>query len=225
MQQKSSTRKDPAIEHPATHCDPVLQVDGLCFGYPQRTLFTGLSARVPSGVSLVRGGDGAGKTTLLELLAGARPAHAGQLQVNGVSLASQPDAYRQQVFWADPRADAADPMTPRGYFSTLPTVQQRFDAVALEDLVQGLGLAPHLDKGLFMLSTGTRRKVWLAAAFASGAPVTLLDQPFAALDKTSIDFVTELLQDVADHSARAWIVADYAAPGKVPLAAVIDLGD
>ncbi len=90
--------------------------------------------------------------------------------------------------------------------------------------MDGLGLAPHLDKGLFMLSAGTRRKVWLAAAFASGAPVTLLDLPFAALDKASIGFVVELLQDVADHPARTWIVADYAAPANVPLAAVIDLG-
>ena len=74
-----------------------------------------------------------------------------------------------------------------------------------------------------MLSTGSKRKVWLAAAFASGAAVTLLDEPFAALDKASIGFVLELLGDVAAHTERAWVLADFEAPGKVPLAAILDL--
>jgi ABC-type Mn2+/Zn2+ transport system ATPase subunit len=76
-----------------------------------------------------------------------------------------------------------------------------------------------------MLSTGTKRKVWLAAAFASGAAVTLLDEPFAALDKTSIGLVIALLQEAAQHPTRAWVVADYAPPQGVALALTIDLGD
>jgi energy-coupling factor transporter ATP-binding protein EcfA2 len=74
-----------------------------------------------------------------------------------------------------------------------------------------------------MLSTGSKRKVWLAAAFASGAAVTLLDEPFAALDKASINLVLELLQDAAIHATRAWVVADYEAPRGVPLALTISL--
>lgn len=215
----------PAIEHPAPSPRPVLQIDGLCFGYPQRTLFSGWSARIPPGVTLVRGGDGVGKTTLMQLLAGVLPAQAGRLQVQGVDLAAQPDAYRQQVFWVDPRTEAPDALTPRAYFSALPARHPDFSAAALDDLVQGLGLVPHLDKGLFMLSTGSKRKVWLAAAFASGAAVTLLDAPFAALDKTSIGFVMELLEEAAEHPSRAWVVAHYEALGSVPLAAQFDLGD
>jgi len=76
-----------------------------------------------------------------------------------------------------------------------------------------------------MLSTGSKRKVWLSAAFASGAAVTLIDEPFVALDKRSIDFLLELLQDVADHPARAWVVADYTAPAGVPLAAMVELAE
>ena len=56
----------------------------------------------------------------------------------------------------------------------------------LQHLIQAFELTPHLEKPLYMLSTGSKRKVWLAAAFASGAAVTLLDQPFAALDKASV---------------------------------------
>lgn len=188
-------------------------------------LFTQLSARIPPGVTLVRGGDGSGKTTLLRLLAGELAAHAGELQVNNIRLREQPVAYRQQVFWADPHASALDQVTPVDYFLSLHQRHPRFDEALLGGLIKGLFLAPHLDKPLYMLSTGSKRKVWLAAAFASVAAVTLLDQPFAALDKASIGFVMELLADAAKHPARAWLLAHYEAPGDVPLAATIELGD
>ncbi len=211
------------IEHSAITVPTVLQVEGLCWRYPQRELFADWSARIPPGVTLVRGGDGSGKTTLLRLLAGELPAHAGQLQVNDVRLRDQPAAYRQQVFWTDPRSQAFDQITPADYFKSLHRGYPGFDAPLLGELTKGLSLAPHLDKPLYMLSTGSKRKVWLAAAFASGAAVTLLDEPFAALDKASIDYVLKFLGGAAVHSARAWVLAHYEAPGTVPLAAIIDL--
>jgi ABC-type multidrug transport system ATPase subunit len=218
-------KEDRAIELSATATPAVLQVEGLCFRYPQRALFTDWSARIPPGVSLVRGGDGSGKTTLLRLLAGELPADAGHLQLNDVVLSGQPNAYRQQMFWVDPRSDAFDQMTPVDYFQSQQRLHSTFDQHELADLIAGLSLAPHLDKHLYMLSTGSKRKVWLAAAFASGAAVTLLDEPFAALDKPSVGFVMELLAAAADYPARACVIADYEAPGDVPLAAIIDLGD
>lgn len=179
---------------------------------------------ITSGVTLVRGGDGCGKTTLLCLLAGALRADAGQLQVNGIRLDAHPQAYRQQVFWADPRSDASDHMTPTAYFAALRPHYPGFDQQCLAEMIDGLSLTPHLDKSLYMLSTGSKRKVWLAAAVASGAAVLLLDGPFTALDKVSVDFVMALLYDAADHPVRAWVIADYEAPGDVPLAAIVDLG-
>jgi hypothetical protein len=50
------------------------------------------------------------------------------------------------------------------------------------ELIDGLALE-HLFKQIQMLSSGTRRKVWIAAAFASGAALTLLDDP-RQLDKS-----------------------------------------
>ncbi len=214
-----------AIEHPANTTATVLQASGLCFDYPQRALFSDWSARIPPGVTLVRGGDGCGKTTLLRLLAGELAAAAGQLELGGVRLDQQPDAYRGQVFRTDPRSDAFDRMSALDYFQSVQRLHPAFDEPLLAELIDGLSLAPHLDKFLYMLSTGSKRKVWLAAAFASGAALTLLDEPFAALDKASAGFVMALLQDAAEHPARAWVIADYQAPGAVPLAAIIELGD
>jgi ABC-type multidrug transport system ATPase subunit len=208
-----------------TNQPAILQVDGLRFRYPQRELFHHLSASIPPGVTLVRGGDGCGKTTLLRLLAGELVADAGHLDINGTGLQQQAEAYRQQVFWTEPRTDAFDAMTPPSYFESRRKRFAAFDDGVLAHCVDGLSLAPEMHKQLYMLSTGSKRKVWLAAAFASGATVTLLDMPFAALDKPSIRFVLELLQTAAGHPDRACVLADYTAPNGVRLAGVIDLGD
>ena len=196
----------------------VLQVQGLCFAYPQREVFAGWDGSIPPGVTLLQGEDGCGKTTLLRLLAADLVPQAGELRLRGTSLRLQPEAYRQQVFWADPWLQAFEQHTPADYFALQRKRCADFDPGLLADLVEALRLEPHLGKALYMLSTGSRRKVWLAAAFASGAAVTLLDEPFAALDHASAACVREFLQEAAQHPSRAWVVAHHAAPGELPLA-------
>ena len=82
-----------------------------------------------------------------------------------------------------------------------------------------------MHKQLFMLSTGSKRKVFLAAALASGAQLTLFDDPFAALDATSIRFVLGWLDAAASATNRAWVIAGHVVPDGLPLAQIIDLGD
>ena len=206
----------------------VLQVRGLNFSYPQRALFTDWHADVPPGVSFVRGGDGQGKSTLLRLLAGDLTAgqvvSAGRCTVNGIALHEQPQTYRQQVFWADPHAALFDPMTPAAVFAEMTLRYPTLDLHAIAPLMEGLSLTEHQHKALYMLSTGSRRKVLLAAAFASGVPLILLDNPFAALDKASIQFVKQCLGRVSASRHCACIVAGYEVPDDVKLSAVFDLG-
>lgn len=210
--------------NPSKELSVLLRVDGLHFGFAGHGLFQGLDARIPPGVTWVGGDESAGKTTLLRVLAGELPPQKGALQVSGIALADQPQAYRAQVFWVDPRTQAFEALTPRTYWDGVHKQFSAFSEGLLADLIDGFALVPHSDKSLYMLSTGTKRKVFLAAAFASGATVTLLDEPFAALDKASIGLVLELLQEAASHPGRAWVVADYVAPQGVALAATVALG-
>lgn len=203
----------------------ILEAKDLGFRYSGHALFSNWSASLPPGVSLVLGGDGRGKTTLLRLLAGELAAKAGELSIKGIKLKTQLKDYRQQVFWTEPRTDAFDQMTPMQFFDSQRSTHAGFDSDVLNECVDGLALAPELNKQIFMLSTGSKRKVWLAAAFASGAALTLLDMPFAALDKASIAYVLSQLEEAATHPSRAFVVADYVAPAGVPLAGTIDLGD
>jgi ABC-type multidrug transport system ATPase subunit len=200
----------------------VLQAHSLGFGYPsQPSLLSNWSADIAAGVTWVGGDESTGKTTLLRLMAGELTAHSGSMEINGIPLNEQPQIYRNQVAWADPRTQAFDAVTPQSYWDGLRKKYPAFSDALLADLVVGLALNTHLSKSLYMLSSGTKRKVFLAGALASGAAITLLDEPFAALDKASISLVLELLQEAATHPSRAWVVADYVAPPGVALKSIL----
>jgi ABC-type transport system involved in cytochrome c biogenesis ATPase subunit len=208
---------------------PLLTAERLTFSHPHPPgppLFDQLCLAVQPGVTWLGGDEGSGKTTLLQLLAGALPA-AGHLQIHGVSLTDNRPAYHRQVAWLDPRDTALDEQTARQIFAAWPRPQTGNapdPSQAWGRHIDGLSLTPHLDKTLTMLSTGTRRKVLMAATLAAEAPLTLLDQPFMALDRPSIDYLLTLLGEAASHPRRAWVVADYAPPPGVGLAGVIELG-
>ena len=71
-------------------------------------------------------------------------------------------------------------------------------------------------------------RLGMGAQGASGASLTLLDTPWAALDARSREVVSQLLEEAAEHPHRAFVVADHGLPPEldgVALGARVDLGD
>lgn len=203
----------------------VLVGRGLRLAYAGRVVFDLPDTTLPPGVTWVGGGEGRGKSSLLRLLAGDLPAPGAVLQLRDCAFPAQAAEYARQVFWMDPRTTAHDAVPARQFLTASAARYPQWDAALQAHLVDALGLAPHIDKPLYMHSTGSKRKVWLTAALACGAALTLLDEPFAALDKPSIRSILALLQEAAQHPDRAWVVADYEAPPGVALAHTLHLGE
>ena len=166
-----------------------------------------LPTHLPPGLVAVTGGERSGKTSFLRRLCGDLPGEA-----------PHPDA-----FWLDLRLPTQSDETPQQVWAALRACSPQWNAGLHEELIEALGLSPHLDKKLFMLSTGSRRKVALAALLACGATVTCLDQPFAALDSASVRVIIGFLHDMAQHPTRSWVVADYEADARLPWQLVASL--
>jgi ABC-type multidrug transport system ATPase subunit len=199
----------------------VLQVRELSFSYPGRHVFTCWSFDFAAGITWVRGSNGSGKSTLLRLLGGALPALTGSLQVRGIDCATAGLAYRREVFWCGPGAIAFEHLLPLEYFAFIAGLYPRFDFAAAQETALHLGLQPFLHKRLSALSTGTQRKVWLAAALHAGTSVVLLDEPLNALDHDSLRTVRAALAARAADERNAWIVVSHEPLGPAGDAAVV----
>src|SRR6185295_1162532 len=126
--------------------------------------------RLPPGLVAVTGDEGAGKTSLLRRL-GADPS----------------------ALWLDLSLPGQDEQVPQQIWDALRQLCPLWAMQLQQDLIEALDLNTHLGKNLSMLSTGSRRKVALVGLLASGATVTCLDQPFAALDAASAAVLRDFL--------------------------------
>ncbi|HSW17286.1 MAG TPA: ATP-binding cassette domain-containing protein [Ramlibacter sp.] len=153
---------------------------------------------LPPGLIALTGDEGSGKTSCLRRLCGDLPPLPGH-------------APCADAMWLDLTLPSHDQQTTQQVWDSLRPKWPRWNTQLQQELAQALDLPPHEGKKLFMLSRGSRRKVALVALLASGATVTCLDQPFAALDAQSIEVIRDFLGDMADHATRSWIIADYEA--------------
>lgn len=189
----------------------------LAFSYPDVDLLRGLSFAIKPGLTLVRGGGGRGKRTLLRLI-------AGELKPKSGAVLYCPDT----LSFESPADQASDDIIARDWLAARRHRFASWQVVIAAELIQGFGLTEHMTKPMYMLSTGSRRKVGWVVAAASMAELTLIDRPFAALDAKSCRLLAQLLAEAAASPNRAWVIADYELPAwlaGVPLSGVIDLGD
>ncbi len=195
----------------------LFEAERLTLSFSGMPLFAGLSFQLRPGLTLLRGGELCGKSTLLRLIAGTQAADAGEWR-----------RLARCCFHEQPADPAHDAIVARAWLASRQAAFAAWDTDLAARLTDAFGLGDHIDKPMYMLSAGSRRKVGLLAAAASGAELTLLDTPFAALDSASCRVLASLLAEAAGGEHRAWVLAEYELPpllADIPLAGVIDLGD
>ncbi|MEE9588267.1 MAG: ATP-binding cassette domain-containing protein [Hyphomicrobiaceae bacterium] len=145
-----------------------------------------ISFEVGAGTCLViQGPSGSGKTLIMRAMADLDPVN-GYIYVQGREREemSGPD-WRSLV-----RYGAAEP----GWWAPVPRAHFEADA-QVDRVVVALGLPnTALDRPLTELSTGERQRLALIRTLSGNPKVLLLDEPTAALDKTSADLAEELIK-------------------------------
>ena len=163
----------------------------LAFGFPSRCVGRGVSFTLAPGESLaVLGGNGAGKTTLLRTLLGLLPPLAGDVAIDGVSLASLPANARAMQIAYVPQQD-----TPSYAFTVREAVlmgraarlgafgaPRSRDYAAAADALAALGVEALGERAITEISGGERQLVMIARALAQEASILVLDEPTASLD-------------------------------------------
>jgi iron complex transport system ATP-binding protein len=169
----------------------MLALEDLAFGYPRRTIGTGISFTVDAGtVVALLGPNGGGKTTLFKTVLGLLRPHGGSVHVDGADTATWS---RQRLA----RAVAFVPQTHLAYFpfrvidvvvmgrsahlGTFSAPRPHDLAIALRAL-ERLGVGDLADRIYTEISGGERQLVLIARALAQEARLIVMDEPTASLD-------------------------------------------
>ena len=182
-----------------------VRFERISFSYPSRAqrVLDRLDLELQPGetVALV-GASGTGKSTVASLLLRFAEPDAGRITVGGLDLAEcRTELWRSMVAWV--------PQRPTMFRGTVAeniglgvrgASQQRIrDAAMLagaDRFVRALpfGYETAIGDGGRPLSAGERRRIALARAFLRDAPLVILDEPTADLDRTSADVVAEAVE-------------------------------
>jgi ABC-2 type transport system ATP-binding protein len=163
-----------------TAVTPAIRVDGLSKRFGRVTAVEDLSMSVASGeVFGFLGPNGAGKSTTIRLLLGLIRPTAGSAEIFGCPAS---DVRRSHSHIAYVPADVAlwPRLTGAEILELLGSVGPGIDAAYRDELVDRFNL--ELDKPARTYSTGNRQKVALVAAFATRAPLLVLDEPTSGVD-------------------------------------------
>jgi len=145
------------------------------------------------------GPSGCGKTTLLNIVAGLLRFDAGGVAIDGRPI-DGPGVDRAVVFQ---HASLLPWRTIAGNVRYGMELQKRFDAATIrrrvDQFIQLVGLAGFEKHYPSELSGGMQQRVNLARALAADPKVLLMDEPFAALDAQTREYMqAELLKIWAD---------------------------
>jgi iron complex transport system ATP-binding protein len=156
----------------------MLRARDLAFGYPRRTLGTGLSFDLAGGeVLCLLGPNGSGKTTLLRTLLGLVPPLAGRVEREGGA------GYVPQQ-QGDYFAFSVREMAAMGRARHIPlfAAPARADIAAVERALETLGIAHLAERPVTEVSSGERQLALLARALVQEPGLLVMDEPTASLD-------------------------------------------
>ena len=185
--------------------DAPVRLEAVSFAYPSRpglVLDTlDLELRPGETVALV-GSSGSGKTTVANLVLGFAEPDSGRVTVGGHDLAlCQADVWRRHIAWVPQhptifRGTIADNIRLGRADATELDLRDAAVLAGADRFIQALpfGYETVVGDGGRPLSAGERRRIAIARAFVREAPLVILDEPTADLDRTSAAVVAESVE-------------------------------
>ena len=178
---------------------PIVELKDVTGGYSRKPVLHDLSFEIGKSelVGLI-GLNGAGKSTTIKHIIGLMNAHSGEIRLNGVTFAEDPETYRKS-------------------FTYIPETPVLYEELTLREHLELTAMAYGLDKDVFEarsasllrefmmekrlrwfpahFSKGMRQKVMIMCAFLVNPSLYIIDEPFVGLDPIGIKSLLEQMTE------------------------------
>lgn len=175
----------------------VLSAKGVCKSYGDNQVLQDLDLDIqPGKIYGLIGRNGAGKTTLLSILTAQNTMDSGEVTYNGKSVWENQDALNHICFSRELQPTlftGPNNLKIKYYLNTASIFYPNWDQEYAQRLLQEFKLNPK--KKISQLSKGQMSMVTILLALASGADITILDEPVAGLDVVMRERFYQLLLD------------------------------
>jgi cobalt/nickel transport system ATP-binding protein len=191
--------------------EPILVCSGIRYRYLDRFVaLDGVDLTVHRGERLaLLGANGCGKSTLLKILDGLIFPSAGTVTAYGepVTEESLEDeqmnaGFRSRIGFVFQNSDAqvfSPTVREELSFGPLQLGLDRAEVVSrVEDVLELLQIGELADRAPFQLSGGQKKRVAIGTVLAMNPEVLLFDEPTAALDPRTAEWLTGLIEDLAE---------------------------
>ncbi len=191
--------------------EPIVRISGLSHRYSTSWAIRDINLEIPRiGILGLLGSNGAGKSTTMNILCGVLTPTTGEVIINGINLAKQPELAKQEIGFLPQTPPLYMDLTVDEYLihtAIMRSVDKSKLKNALAEVKERCGLT-HISKRLIKnLSGGYKQRVGIAQAIIHHPKLVVFDEPTNGLDPNQIIEVRGLIKEIA--SDRAVILSTH----------------
>ena len=156
------------------------------------------------------GPNGCGKTTTIGMILGLLKPTSGQVLINGKNIENNKISILHKMNFISPYIELPKKLTVKqnlivyGKLYNIKNLSERINFLS-----EKLRLGDLLDKITGELSSGQKNRVSLAKALINDPTVLLLDEPTAALDPETADFIRTFLEKLKEEKKISVLLASH----------------
>lgn len=161
-----------------------------------------LSLEIRSGeIFGLLGPNGAGKSTLLNMIAGVLAPTSGSIELDGISVVTDPLAAKRNLCYVSDSPDHLLRLKGHEFLRFIADVYDVPDAVRgprIDELAREYGMQDKLDDQIQSYSHGMRQKMMVMGALLPNPAIWILDEPMTGLDPKASWLLKQSMRRHAD---------------------------